>query len=302
MMAERQRGVFLKLGLRRAQAISVVNAAVVVGYDAGGGVADAVIALGSVAPTIIRVPAAEAVLVGKPLDEVTIREAANTAARTPKPITDIRSTAEYRTEMVRVLVARALRAARLDSPGVTLPHQPAMLTNDLYAEVPTNPIDAAQAKIECTINGNHVSTVSGRNKMLLHWLREDAGLPGTKEGCAEGECGACTVLLDGAAVMSCLVPAPRAHGATIVTIEGVSREGQLHPVQEAFIEHGAVQCGYCTPGFIVSGVQLLDEHPKPTREQIEQAFSGNLCRCTGYAKIIEAMVVASEKKSQHEEK
>lgn len=302
MMTARQRGVFLKLGLRRAQAISVVNVAAVVEYDAHDLVAGAVIALGSVAPTIIRVPAAEALLIGKHLDEATIREAAQAAEQTPKPITDIRSTAEYRTEMVRVLVARALRAVRLDGTGAVLPQHPAMLTDNLFGEVPANPIGQADALIECTINGKQVSIASGRNKTLLHWLREDAGLPGTKEGCAEGECGACTVLMDGAAVMSCLVPAPRAHGSTIVTIEGVGREGRLHPVQESFIEHGAVQCGYCTPGFIVSGVQLLNEHPNPTREQVEQAFSGNLCRCTGYAKIIEAMAYASDKNSQNEEK
>jgi aerobic-type carbon monoxide dehydrogenase small subunit (CoxS/CutS family) len=173
-----------------------------------------------------------------------------------------------------------------------------MLWGDHQARVTTG-LAASQSfngdgrPIEVTLNGEKRRIASGQHKTLLRFLREDAGLPGTKEGCAEGECGACTVFLDGAAVMSCLVPAPRADGAEIVTVEGLKQGDQLHPIQREFVEQGAVQCGYCTPGFLMAGAKLLEEHPQPDKQQIEQSITGNLCRCTGYYQIVKAFEEAS---------
>ena len=127
-------------------------------------------------------------------------------------------------------------------------------------------------------------------------LREKLGLLGTKIGCGEGECGACTVLMNGKTVTSCLVLAVQAEGADIVTIEGLEKtDGTLHPVQEAFVEAGAVQCGYCTPGMVMSTIALLEKHPDPSEDQIREGLTGNLCRCTGYQKIFEAVQIASKK-------
>lgn len=300
-MAEHERGMFLKLGLRSAQAISVVNVAVILSMK-GKTVQQAAVALGSVAPTIIRATVAEQALIGRDLTPEVMAEAAYLAAAMPTPIDDVRSTAEYRSEMIKVFVMRALRTLAANQQGAKFPEKPSMLWGDHDGKV-TNPATAqilhdANTPIETTINGNNYTIKTGQEKTLLDWLREDAHLTGTKEGCAEGECGACTVFLDGAAVMSCMVSAPRAHGADIVTIEGLRQNGELHPIQTAFIQEGAVQCGYCTPGFLMAGAKLLEEHPQPTHDQINQSISGNLCRCTGYYNIVKAFEEASKIKNQ----
>jgi carbon-monoxide dehydrogenase small subunit len=149
--------------------------------------------------------------------------------------------------------------------------------------------------IQLTVNGQAVEAVVEPNRTLLQFLREDLGLTGTKHGCGLGDCGACTVILDGEPVNSCLVLAIQANGKEVLTIEGLAENGKLHPIQQAFVDRGAIQCGFCTPGMILSAKALLDANPKPTEEDIRMAISGNLCRCTGYQKIVEAIGEAAEK-------
>lgn len=143
--------------------------------------------------------------------------------------------------------------------------------------------------ITLSVNGEKHDFIIEPRETLLEVLRERAHLTGTKEGCGTGECGACTVLLDGRPTLACLMIAVEVQGREITTIEGIAVDGKLTPLQEAFIEEGAVQCGFCTPGMILSSTALLDENPRPTRQEIQKALEGNLCRCTGYNKIIDAV-------------
>ena len=144
-----------------------------------------------------------------------------------------------------------------------------------------------------TLNGEEVTVEVKPSTLLVEVLRDQLELTGTKVACGEGECGACTVLLDGQPVNSCLVPALKVQGREVLTVEGLAPLGELHPLQKAFVEHGAVQCGYCTPGMLMSAKALLDHNPSPTEDEVRLAISGNLCRCTGYAKIVEAVLEAS---------
>jgi aerobic carbon-monoxide dehydrogenase small subunit len=148
-------------------------------------------------------------------------------------------------------------------------------------------------RIQVTVNGERQEAEVWEGESLLFALREHMGLPGSKNACEQGECGSCSVLLDGVLVCACLVLAAQADGHEIVTVEGLARDGELHPVQEAFIEAGAVQCGFCTPGLVVTAVDLLRRVPEPSEDEIREALSGNLCRCTGYQKIFDAVRMAA---------
>jgi carbon-monoxide dehydrogenase medium subunit len=299
-MTEQQRGFFLKLGLRRAQAISVVNVSAVITFDdlsaPNPKISAAKLTLGAVAPTIIHASEAESFLVGRTLDEHTLNGAAELAVDACTPIDDLRGSVKYRREMVRVLTVRGLKSIVENDEALRLPDRPVLLWGRDYTGAAHSLLEATNhdqdSAIMTRINGQDFTFLGGQEGTLLDLLRDEAGLIGTKEGCAEGECGACTVFLDGMAVMSCLVPAPRAHKAEITTIEGLKQNGNLHPVQEAFINEGAVQCGYCTPGFLMSAAMLLEEQEAPSRSEIKQAITGNLCRCTGYYKIISAIEAA----------
>lgn len=156
-------------------------------------------------------------------------------------------------------------------------------------------------KISFNLNGDPISYEIQDHWTLSHLLREEMGLIGTKEGCGNGECGACTVIVDKLAVNSCLYLAVQADGKTVETIEGLAAtEGNLHPLQQSFVDNGGIQCGFCTPGMIMSSKALLDENPDPTREEIQHALAGNICRCTGYIQIFESVEAAKNKGGQDE--
>ena len=151
-------------------------------------------------------------------------------------------------------------------------------------------------ELNCIVNGKNVSIMIDPSHTLADVLRADLGLTGTKKGCEEGECGACTVLIDGVAVNSCLIPAMKATGKNILTIEGLINDDELDPIQEAFIEAGAIQCGFCTPGMVMSAKALLDETGNPTEDDIKESIEGNLCRCTGYVNIIDAIKSVADRR------
>jgi carbon-monoxide dehydrogenase medium subunit len=291
-LGEGQRGLFLKLGLRRAQAISVIHLAMVLSFE-GEVVREARIALGCLAPTVVRATHTEAELVGQRLTQEVCAAAGRAARADVAPISDIRGSAAYRLATLENLVGHGLTRLGRGEERIGWPERPVLLET----EAARGSSRRFAGMIETTINGERRELPGAAGKTLLDALREDAGLTGAKEGCAEGECGACTVWLNGAAVMACLVPAPQAHGVDLVTIEGLAGtagdNGALHPVQRAFIERGAVQCGFCIPGMVMAGAKLLAEQPEPRVSEMQVGLSGNLCRCTGYRKILDAVQRAS---------
>lgn len=305
VMQTNQRGLFLRLGLRLAQAISVIDFAIVLTFD-DAVVTDARVTLGSLAPTIVHAHTVETYLQGKHLDEAVCREAGQLAVNDASPIGDVRGSATYRQATLAALVTQALQRIAEGQEAEGWMEQPLLLrANGLLAvteEEETPEPNHFEGVINATINGKPYLIANAQHKTLLNMLREDAGLTGTKEGCAEGECGACTVWLNGQAVMSCLVPACQTHNDRITTIEGLAAEGEsegaaygaeLHPLQQAFIDCGAVQCGFCIPGMLMAGAKLLEERPHPSLDETLIALSGNICRCTGYRKILDAVARAA---------
>ena len=330
-----RRGIFVKLGLRHAQAISVVHAAIVIGVSqhasdkhkvgANEIVEDMTVALGSVGPTVVLSETAGEIAQGRRLDDPGLaHDVASAACESVAPIDDLRSTADYRNRMVEVVVRRALQALAAGTEAATWPDRPPRLISNSTPSSPSIPTTEPATShhtdtttitdtgctdtttitdtgctetttitdnttITATVNGTERRAANAVSTTLLDWLRMELGLTGAKEGCAEGECGACTVHLDGQAVLACLIPAARADGSEITTVEGVASPGDLHPVQQALIDTGGVQCGFCTPGFVMSAVMLAEEIQDPDRRQVEHALSGNLCRCTGYYSIIDAL-------------
>jgi aerobic carbon-monoxide dehydrogenase small subunit len=254
---------------------------------------------GAAFPTWQRVTEAERMLVGQEPGEKLFAAAGQKVSEEMIKCTGRRWSTEYKEPVIAVLVRRALEAC---VAGVLT--EASASGAELRMAVSARPVlpssgaqrsarPAGEARIRTTINGRVQTLRVPANLTLLDLLREHLGLPGTKCGCEIGECGACTVLLDGEPVNSCLVLAPQIAGRQVLTVEGLAQEGKLHPLQESFLDHDAVHCGFCTPGMLLSAKALLDWNPRASEAEIRSAISGNLCRCTGYQQIVEAIAKAS---------
>ncbi len=296
-MPHRSGMAFLKSG-RVTQDIAVANTAVWV--QMSDGVCEACrVAAGAVGPVPMRLRGVEAFVQGKEITPELLLEIQDRAAAEVTPITDVRSTESYRRLVTGVMVKRAmeqaLKRAGQESPEEKIIPQSA-IRNPQSSKPTESPYDSPLRKlIRFNLNGQPVEAEVMSHKMLSNVLRDTFEFTGTKEGCGQGECGACTVLVDGESVNSCLFPAFEVDGKTVTTIEGLVGEGnRLDPVQEAFVENGGVQCGFCTPGMVMSAKALLMQNAHPTEAEIRKGISGNLCRCTGYVQIVESIKQASE--------
>jgi carbon-monoxide dehydrogenase medium subunit len=292
---KKSQSIFLKQGLRKAQAISLINISILVILNSTNEIDELRIVLGSVAPTVIRCKSAEEYAKGQKFEKLNLELTKSLVEKDISPITDIRSTSNYRTHMAGILFERGYKnlgkqVGRDRQREVTLWGNQKSTYKPLLNLLSTK----TNEKISFDLNGQKRESLAITGQSLLDVIREQLGLTGTKEGCGEGECGACTVFMDGIAVLACLIPAQRAENSVIETIEYLSSGNEVNKVQKAFIEENAVQCGYCTPGFIMSGTKLIEEITDPTIEEIKTAISGNLCRCTGYYKIVDAIQKAAE--------
>jgi len=303
------RCAFIKLGRRNALAISRMSVAAVLHVGGDGRIVEARLVPGAAFPTWKRVPEAEQMLLGEKPAAKLFAAAGQKVSEEMIKATGRRWSTEYKEPVLAVLVRRALEAcASKAGPGVSPARSAAKTAGKGQARRavlrsahghsrPQILSGDGQASRKCsittTVNGRAHALTIPANLTLLDLLRDHLGLLGTKCGCEIGECGACTVLLDGEPVNSCLVLAPQIAGREVLTVEGMSPGGKLHPLQASFLDHDAVQCGFCTPGMLMSAKALLDWNPRATETQIRTAISGNLCRCTGYQQIVQAIAKAA---------
>lgn len=286
---------FLKIG-RVAADVAKASVALVLIRD-GGRIADCRIAFGSVAPTPLRSGRAERVLAGRVFNQEALSEAAEIAALEVAPIDDVRSKAWYRRRAVRALVLDAAAVAweRAGAAGSHPAENPPQVADTSRPSRPRRLAAGEKAWIDLDVNGRKHRAFVGTNDLLLNVLREQLELTGSKYGCGIGECSACTVLVDGQPMLACLVLAVSAVGRRILTIEGMGKpDGELDPLQESFLDVAAYQCGYCTPGMLLTARSLLSETPGPTEEEVRHYMRGNVCRCTGYARIVRAVLDAAD--------
>ncbi|MDD5265187.1 MAG: FAD binding domain-containing protein [Candidatus Bipolaricaulis sp.] len=284
---------FLKISRVHAD-LAKVSAAVRLTRDEGGRAMSVRIELGSVGPTVVRARKAEAVLAKQPMSDEVRLAAAEAAASEIQPIDDVRSTADYRRKAAMALVHDAAGLA-WDRAVTPVKHR---LRGSVVASKPRDVLSLSidpdeSVVVRMTVNGEETEVDVAPNDLLLNVLREHLELTGSKYGCGIGECGACTVWMNGTPVLGCLVLAVSADGAEVRTIEGEAADGRLTALQQAFIDENAFQCGYCTPGMLLMSKRLLEEIPQPTEDEIRDYLKGNHCRCTGYASIVRAVIRAS---------